>query len=341
MLRSLFNFMVLVTLLSACATSPTPQAPAPVAPEPTAEARNFNQSSTAVPEEAKIEKISLGLILREMNQKDAASLVLMNGLENIQVNITELEGLSSEQKLSTILSKYTLTQFKTKYYTFILDPKYQALNTLNLDNLIPKPYTKAKVNMALGADTPLFSALALLSHSTGLTLVADQAMGDALCGELSFSETPLPKALEALLQSARVQPSALSITGNKDYVLLHSSQHELRTQSSRGTFSPSMQKELDEKCSIALLFYTPSENNIHSPLGASKLHTVLSELSIQLGIPIKAEGKVRYLPVNPMVLNNVTRRQALDILTHQWMLPIFVYEEHDGGIVIRPAGYEK
>lgn len=335
---SVLSLCILMAMISGCATSPSTPEPSPVAPPPSEESRNFNQNST---EETAIEKVALGLLIREMNQQDSTNLVLMNGLENIPINITELEGLSSEKKLVTILQKYDLTQFKTKYYAFILAPQYEALNTLNLTKLIPKSYAKTKVNMGIGADTPLFSALALLSHTTGLSLVADQAMGDALCGELNLQETPVPKALEALLQSARIQPSALNISSNDKYILLHSAQHELRKKSSSGPFSPTLQKELNEECSISLLFYTPTKTQVNSPLGASKLHTVLPELSLQLGIPIKAEGKVRHLPVNPMVLNNVTRAEALDILTHQWMLPIFVYQEHDGGIVIRPAGYEK
>ena len=165
-------------------------------------------------------------------------------------------------------------------------------------------------------------------------------MGDSHCGELNLRDTPLPQALEALVQSARIQPSALKVKKTKDYLLLLTANHSLRSKVQSGTVSKEMEKKLKEKCSISLLFYTPSDKEVNSPLGASKLHSVLSELSLQIGIPISAKGKINHLPVNPMVLNNVSREMALEIILHQWMLPIFTYEVQGNSIILRHAGEE-
>jgi len=335
-------------LLSACATStPDKQSPEVSPPADPSGAANspysqFNKNTPGTNNVAVAskEKVPLGLVIRDLNTTGEMSLVLMNGIENVLTLKADWEGLSSEDTLDYLLKTHKLSRFNTKYYTFICPPDYEVLSTIDLSHLIPKKYAKIKVNIAFGADTPLFSALALIGHSTGLTLVADQVMGDSLCGELRLYDTPLPQALEALVQSARVQPRAIKVQGTQDYILLLSAAHSLRSKVQSGDIPKAMARKLAENCSISLLFYTPSGSEANSPLGASKLHTVLSELSLQIGIPIKAEGKINHLPVNPMVLNNVSREMALELILHQWMLPIFTYEVQDGSIMLGHSGEE-
>ena len=333
--------IALSILLSACATTPSDPDPVvettPVMEDPTP----FSQFNSTTPEDAvSKDNIALGLLIRAMNKDSHLSLVLMNGLENFRIPKTMLEGKSHQEQLDHILLTYSLTQFETEHYTFIAAPAYEVLSTLDIEHSLSAKYANTKVNVALGADTPLFSALAMISYSAGLTLVADQVIGDAPCGELMLNDTPLPQALEALLQSARIQPAAIKIRSTDDYILFHSTSHTLRTKVASGPMSTTMASHLKENTSVSLMFYTPSGSHVTSPLGASKLHTVLSELSLQLGIQVKAEGKVNHLPVNPMVLNNVSRETALELVIHQWMLPIFAYEESDGSIVLKHAGNE-
>ena len=352
-MNTLFQFSLhtlsalsLTVVLSACATttpkteSPAEDPPTP-APQVTAPFSQFNQNnSDSTSASTSKSKTSLGTVVRDLNETGGLSLVLMNGLENIQVSKEGTEGVAPKDSLEFLLRSYQLTRYSTDHYTFIYAPEYEVLTTLQLAKQLPKKYTQTRVDIAFGANTPLFSALALISHSTGLTLLADQAMGDSLCGELNLLDTPLPLALEALLQSARIQPDALKVRSSNDYIFLHSAAHPLRAKVQLATISEAMKKELQEKSSISLMVYTPAGNEVSSQLGSSKLNTVLSELSLQLGISVKAEGKVNQLPVNPMVMNNLPRETVLELFLHQWMLPIFAYEEQDGNIVLRHAGKE-
>ena len=280
---------------------------------------------------------SLGLIVRDMGTHTGNGLVLMNGMENIKVSNFAPNNATTNGAVSLLSKETGIAAHLTPHYTFLYDPAYESLVTLQIEEALPRPYREQRVDVSFGADTPLFSAMALLGRSTGLTLVADNAIGDAKCGELSLLNVPLPQALEALLQSARIPQSSIRIRTTDEYVFVYSAGHGLSTNLVAGEVKPRDDETLKENCSLSLLVYTTADNQVTSQLGASPLHRVLPELSLQLGMRVQATEEVQHLPVNPVVMNNVSRETALELLLHQWLVPDFRYEVRDGTILIRRA----
>ncbi|MFP6583925.1 MAG: hypothetical protein VCD00_15405 [Candidatus Hydrogenedentota bacterium] len=279
-------------------------------------------------------KQSIGLILRDLGTKTTDGLVLMNGLENVTIAEFQITEQTTAQALSSLSELTGVSTHLTPYYTFVYDPTYETLVTLQIEQELPARYLETMVNISIGADTPLFSALALLGHSTGLTLVADNAIGDAQCGELSLPNVPLPQALEALLQSARIPQSSVGLRVHDDYLFFYSAGHAFATNLLKEPISAADRRALDESCSISLLVYTTPDNQISSQLGASRLHSVLPELSLQLGMPVRATEEILHLPVNPVVMNDISRATALELLMQQWLVPAFQYQVQDGTVLI-------
>ena len=119
--------LTISVLLCACAST-TPKQESPATPESQAESSSpysqFNQGvDESELENNAVEKIALGLVLREINQATNASLVLMNGLENILVPKADLKGLSPEETVDFLLRNHKLTRYTTDYYSFISPPE--------------------------------------------------------------------------------------------------------------------------------------------------------------------------------------------------------------------------
>lgn len=327
--------VALTLILSACASTPSGGDPSASQPDEPIQSESRPQSGEATPVTAEYLKQPLGIIVRDLAQQSGTGVVLMNGLEAVIIPEFRVDNTPPETALNQLADLTSLAAHQTPHYTFLYDQTYESLTTLRLDDVIPSTYANVNVDIAIGSDTPLFSALALIGHSTGLTLVADNAIADASCGELSLSNVPLIQAIEAILQSARIPRSNVSILASEEYIFMASPAHRMRRDLLDE--SDNTQSMLDEPCSLSLLVYTGNDGQMNSQLGASPLHAVLPELSLQLGMPVKATDDVRTLPVNPMVINNVPRSTALNLIVRQWMIPAFQYEVIDGTITIKRA----
>lgn len=331
---ALLRFMSLFCVtcaLASCATTPPMDVPESEAPSRVPEVLTTPPPLASLT----VEKRALGLLFRDLTEQTNAGLVLMNGLENINI-----EGLSmTDTPLPEILSEINritgLSTHSTPHYTFMFDPAYESLVTMDFQGGIPGSYDDVRVFASFGSDTPLFSVFALLSRLTGKTLIADNAVADALCGEINLHDVPLPQAIEAVLQSARIPQSGVQLRATDDYIFVHSAVHTLRRAVASAAISDADRKILAEPCSISLLVYTEADNKVRSQLGASKLYKVLPELSLQLGIPVRVDADLNHFPVNPMVMNDVTRDTALKLFIHQWLVPEFEYTVVDGTVLIR------
>ena len=277
----------------------------------------------------------LGIIVRDLAQRSNSGMVLMNGLEAVIVPEFSVDDENASQAFRRLSDQTNLAMQSTTHYDFAYDRTYEALTTLSLDDVIPAEYANVRVDLAIGSDTPVFSALALIGHSTGLTLVADNAIGAAACGEMRLTNIPLTQALEALLQSARIPRANVRVLASDDYIFLASPAHRMRRELLAG--ADDTRPILDESVSLSLLVYTGADGQVSSQLGASPLGTILPELSLQLGIPIEATDELRSLPVNPVVINNVPRSMALNLIVRQWMIPAFQYEVREGKVLLRRA----
>jgi hypothetical protein len=307
---------------------------------PSAEAARKDKDEAAAPPllvSLDVDHRALGLVFRDLSAQTDAGLVLMNGLENIPVKAFTVEEETLPEVLLKLGKLIGLLVHVTKHYSFMYDPAYEALVTLDLSDRIPDQYDEDLIFASFGSDTPLFTVLALMGHSTGRTLIADNAVADSLCGELNLKGVPLTQAIEAVLQSARVLESGVRIRATDQYVFLHAAEHRLRKNVDSNEIPKKMRRLLQETCSISLLVYSETDGEIRSQLGASRLHKVLSELSLQLGLRVQAERALEHFPVNPMVMNNVTRETALKLFIHQWLVPGFEFTIENETVLIREA----
>lgn len=326
MIRVLFTALGICVLCAGCASTPSDS-------KPVEDADVVSQQSTTASLE--IQKQPLGYVFRDLAKQTNAGLVLMNGLENVSIDALTVTDMTPQEILNEIGQMTGLTTYMSPHYTFMFDPGYEALTTMDIAKQIPREYDDVRVFASFGSDTPLFSVFALLSKLTGKTIVADNAVADAACGELNFHDIPLAQALEAVLQSARIQQSSFQIKATDDYIFIHSSGHLLRREVVATGISAKDQKLLNQRCSISLLVYSEADNKVRSQLGASKLYKVISELSLQLGMPIRVEEELNHFPVNPVVMNDVKRETALQLFIHQWLVPEFECAIVDGTVVIR------
>ena len=67
--------------------------------------------------------------------------------------------------------------------------------------------------------------------------------------------------------------------------------------------------------------------------GSTPLAMAIEEMSSQLGIPVTADPIVQELPVNPVVINNVSLESALNLIVWQWPQSGLGYRIVDQGVV--------
>ncbi len=99
------------------------------------------------------------------------------------------------------------------------------------------------------------------------------------------------------------------------------------TEEQRGT--------LGRRVNVTLPFPQGDPEHIQGRIGASKLGEVLDALSEQLGIPVTSDARMHKLPVNPVVMREVSIETALELIIRQWLVPEFGYELDSAGIRLR------
>ena len=220
---------------------------------------------------------------------------------------------------------------------FVFAPGYEALRDVSVREGLDKQIAELRVDVAFGADTPLYSALALLGHTLGHTVIADNAIAAALCGEIRLKDVPLGAALDALLQSARVSRESFHVESTPDYTFVASTSNVGGRPLLLGEDSLTDEQVamLGREVRVMLPFPQDDPEHLQGRIGASTLGEVLEGLSEQLGVPVTADANMHRLPVNPAVMTNVRVATALDLLIRQWLVPEFAYAVDDTGIHLR------
>ena len=321
-------FLAFSALLPACRTSPS----TPVnEPTPIPVAQQVDHSRKKI--EWEIEQGPAGLAVRHLGSTSTGGIVLMNGLENIPAGPYKMK----DKHFSTIVEEIAQdigceVEAAAGYY-FLYPSTYQVLTAVSLPTELHSTFEDMNVTAAFGADTPLYSALALLSRGLKTTLVADNAIAESPIGELSLTNIPLPQALEALLKSARVQAGAFGVSSSKEFVFLHSARNgpSRRLHTSADALTPLQRRILNKKVSIAL----PVAAGGELATSATPLGDVLDSLSRQLGVRVQAQSGMESFPVNPVVMTDMRVESAMDLLVRQWLRPEYGYELTETGILIR------
>jgi len=271
-----------------------------------------------------IERGPIGGIVRELGRQTHRSVVLMNGLEFYYAGPYSLGEMSAADAVKRTAADSGMVLHRERAFDFIHAPGFEALNDFRPSASLDRSLARIPVSIRLGADTPLYGALALLSHSYRVTLVADNVVASALCGETSLSDVALGDALDVILRSARLTDATCRVQSSGNTMLLYSTSSAQRAHLFAGA-STTRPASLDKRVTLYLPEPPADPKNLLEKSGATPLANVLGALSKQLDVKVEADRRCQPLPVNPCVLVDVPIETALRLIIQQWPLPHYGY----------------
>lgn len=335
--RTAIEVMTACLVLGAagCATTDSPgnaagdsaQAPRPVAGVPLTDARVTYSA----------QEKRLGDIVREIGEQAGGGLVLMNGLERRLIASVSFEHAPLESVAAKLAEIAGCGVQQTPSYFFLFPEGYESLRDVSAGASLPANYDGLTAKVAFGAGTQLFNVFRILSKGLNVTIVADNAVAAAHCGELSLGEAPLRDSLDAVLKSARVPAESIKVSATADFIFIYSSNRELPATQLLGgrDLVERTRSLLDERVSVDLPHRSAGTEMIDIEMGAQRLGDSLDEISRQIGYRVVAERDLHNLPVNPVAMTNVEVRMAMDLIVGQWLVSDYGYQVTDDRIVIR------
>ncbi len=329
------TFAVLAATLAAsplaCASDPAKASatdaaqPAP-APIQLAQART-GPRKTPAPDRFEFEAIknSVALLTRDFSLKSRRSIVLMNGVEPSQAGPYEKKKRAPAEWVDQIATDAGLRVQHQPAYDFVFSPGYEMLNETNVGPGLDPVLAARRTTLHIEFGTPLFAALALLSHSLESALIADNIVADARCGEIHVFDVTVADALNALLQSARIPNQSFHLRSEDGSVFLYSAGRPLRDRVRVEASGESRPDWLDKRVTIHLPAPPAEPGHLLGYSRAVPLGECLAELARQTGLRFEADARAHLLPVNPAVMPNLRIETVLDLIVNQWPLPHFGY----------------
>lgn len=337
--RNVLLGILLIAIVSACSTVESPgaeQSPARQQESATPKSVGIPQTPAqpASPVDLEFDGGSLVSFIRQFAQTTDQNVVLMNGLEVVQLEPYTFEDTPPAEILERVAADANLILHQTPHYTFLLANGYEQLTALDLADELDPSFGNRKANVGFGADTPLYAALALLSYSMKTTIVADNIVAGANCGEVELSDVPLSVALQAIFQSARITQGAFRIQSGDSVTFFYAPQNKLRTGLlvNRADAGADALRLLEQRVTLSLPSAPDNPEHLRGYTGAVPLQQCVESLSKQLGVRIMTDADTAQLPVNPSVIVDVPLKTALALIIHQWPVPDFGYEVLPGGI---------
>lgn len=267
----------------------------------------------------------VGLLLRQIAAEYPVDVVLMKGLELGLAGPYDFDKATAGEVLGRIATDMGYEVDARPDYTYLFAPGYETLRRVSLEGLINVSAEGTHVDLAVGSDTPLYSAFILLGHGLGYTLVADNAIAGALCGEIRLRDVSLTSALEALLQSARISTEVVKVESTSTYTILTSTANRWQRGMLLGAVKDSEMEVLERVVRVALPLSQGDPRHIQGRMGAMTLGEVLPELSAQIGLQVRADADILNLPVNPMLLIDLPIGTVLRLFMWQWLVPEFEF----------------
>lgn len=336
--------LALPVALTVCSTVPS-QAPAPedeTAPDRRSAKTvgpNVPQAETEIPSEFTFDRGPLALFVREFNSWCGRNLVLINGLELIQVGPYEFQNQPPDSVLDRVAEDAALKIHHAASYDLLLTEGYESLSRLDMKNAIDPELASRKADVRFGADTPLYAAFALVGQALDTTLIGDNIVAGATSGEVQLTGVTFADALTALLQSARVAEGNVRVQAEENLTFLYAPGNPLRTDLllNADEIDPAARAILDRRISLTLPYPPDSPEHLRGDVGAVRLQACLDSASEQLGVRLMTDARAADLPVNPAVMHDVTMRTALRLLIHQWPVSDYGYVFVPEGIRIEHA----
>ncbi len=281
-----------------------------------------------------LERAPLATLVRRIGQDYGRNIVLMNGLEYYVAGPYELKKLAPDKLVETIAADTGMSLTRLPKYDFIHPPGFESLAQYSPSTRLDRRTAYSTTNIRIGADTPLYGALALLSHSLRTTLVADNIVAAALCGEMNLQDVTFGEGFDALLRSARLTDATCAVRVEDGAVLLHSPRAELRETVLVNTGSTPRPASLDRIVSVYLPAPPNDPRTLLEDSGAVPLAQCARSIADQLGMRVEFDRNCEKLPVNPCVMVGVSAETAVRLLIQQWPLPHYGFTATEESIRI-------
>lgn len=273
--------------------------------------------------------------VRTIGESIGGNLVLMAGTEERPVGELNFKRAKPAEVATAIAEAAGLAVQETPDYYFLFPPGYEALVDVSLAGKVPPDFGPPKTDVVFGYGLHLYTVFSWMSYALKCTIVADDAISDARCGELALTQVPLDAAVEAVLKSARVNKFAVDCTDEYLFIYNPDNANSREALLNSNELDSEQQQTLERRVTVIL----PEAPSAGTPLEiqqySSRLGDILDSLSQQLGVTVVAEKGLEELPVNPVVLNHVKLRTALDLIVRQWLVPDYGYQMSHDRIVIR------
>lgn len=293
----------------------------------------FQQPSVTI----KLKPGTLGGAVRRIGEEFGGSLVLMKGIETLPVGALRFDDVEIPGVAEALAAQTGCNVEVRPNYCFVYPPGYEMLTGVSLEGQLDPVYADMGAEIALGASMSLTTAFQLIGQVLDTTVVADNAVAAAECGELTLGAIPLEDALEAVLKSARVPRPAVDSTSEFNFIY-HAGNPSPRSFLLKAETLDKRQNALLETRVDVVLPWRPSDpTKVLVPPAATPLEKVLKPLSEQLGVRVMAEADLAEVPIEAAILRGVRIRTAIDLLIRQWPIHEFGYEMTPDGILIRQA----
>ena len=283
----------------------------------------------------KQDESTLGETVRRIGQESGSGLVVSYGLGRKTVAPVKFTKANYESVVTKLASLTGATMQNCSTYYFLMKPGEEQLREISLLGKLSPRHDALSVGLSIGAGTRLYTALALINQATTANVVADNAIAEVHCGEMTLSEVPLQYNLEALLKSAHVVAYEVESTDEFVFIRYNLNDSPKSTLLNESTLDERQRAHLERKISLYLPEPTATDRNRALISGSQTLASMLEPLSKQLGVKVVAEESMRDFPVNPLILKDVRVSTAMDLLIRQWPVGEFGYQFTHDRIVIR------
>ncbi len=303
-------------------------------PEETSQRKN-EKSPMESPVTADITATNLGDAVRAVGEAHGGNLVLMGGAEPRPVTPANFKRAELSEVATSLAAAAGLAVQETPNYYFLFLPGYEPLVDVSLTGKLSPGFSLDTTDVTFGSGLRLYTVFAWMGYALDRTIVADNSVADARCGELALQQVPLEAALEAILKSARVH--AFAVDSTDEYVFLHNPNNTSPADALLNTNALDSEQEalLNRTVSVILPHAPTPGQPLEMQQHPTDLGQVLNSLTRQLGVTVVAEAGLEELPVNPAVVVNVKVRTALNLLVRQWLVPNYGYQVTHDRIVIR------
>lgn len=278
---------------------------------------------------------SLGRAVREIGEQAGGNIVLMNGVEDRVLQGVELKKRTVPDAVAVLAAGGGLFIEQNVNYYFLYPEGYDELINLSMAGRLDPRYATITTDAAFGSGLPLCSVFMWMSYALRISIVADNSVGDARCGELALAHVPLDVAIEGILKSARVV--ALAVESTPEYIFLATPANANPPSAllDETSLNDAQRAVLERKIRLALPRGLRTGQPMELPTSPSTLEQVLPALSEQLGVRVVAEKGLLSFPVNPFYLHEARMKTALDLLVRQWLEPNYGYQVLKDRIVLR------